>query len=169
VISARGGGAAPCHRTTASLRDHRAAVGVDPVVDGQRRRSNVGLGGRGEIDAVGPPRGARRRAVHALGPHRRRGAAGDRGHDRARTAAQPANLRGIRAAGAVLGAGVPQVAVFDTAFHQTLPAHAYLYAIPYQLYRRYKVRRYGFHGTSHRYVAHRWRQLTGTARERTDW
>jgi len=80
----------------------------------------------------------------------------------------PANLRGIRAAGAVLGAGVPQVAVFDTAFHQTLPAHAYLYAIPYQLYRRYKVRRYGFHGTSHRYVAHRWRQLTGTPRERTN-
>jgi acetate kinase len=79
----------------------------------------------------------------------------------------PANLRGIRAATAVLGAGVPQVAVFDTAFHQTLPAHAYLYAIPYQLYRRYRVRRYGFHGTSHRYVAHRWRQLTGTAREAT--
>ena len=67
----------------------------------------------------------------------------------------------------MLGAGVPQVAVFDTAFHQTLPEHAYLYAIPYQLYRRYRVRRYGFHGTSHRYVAHRWRQLTGTPREAT--
>jgi acetate kinase len=79
----------------------------------------------------------------------------------------PANLKGVAAARAVLGAGVPQVAVFDTAFHQTLPAHAYLYAIPYQLYRRYKVRRYGFHGTSHRYVAHRWRQLTGTERDRT--
>jgi acetate kinase len=68
----------------------------------------------------------------------------------------------------VLGAGVPQVAVFDTAFHQTLPEHAYLYAIPYQLYRRYQVRRYGFHGTSHRYVAHRWRQLTGAARDATN-
>jgi acetate kinase len=80
----------------------------------------------------------------------------------------PANLRAVGAARAVLGAGVPQVAVFDTAFHQTLPPHAYLYAIPYQLYRRYQVRRYGFHGTSHRYVAHRWRQLTGTPRERTN-
>ena len=55
--------------------------------------------------------------------------------------------------------GLPQVAVFDTAFHQTLPPHAYLYALPYQLYRRHRVRRYGFHGTSHRYVAYRYRQL----------
>jgi acetate kinase len=67
----------------------------------------------------------------------------------------------------VLGPGVPQVAVFDTAFHHTLPEHAYLYALPYQLYRRHRVRRYGFHGTSHRYVAHRYRQLTGTARDAT--
>ena len=77
----------------------------------------------------------------------------------------PHNLRGIQAARSALGADVPQVAVFDTAFHHTLPDHAYLYAIPYQLYRRYRVRRYGFHGTSHRYVAWRWRQLTGAARE----
>jgi acetate kinase len=77
----------------------------------------------------------------------------------------PHNLRGITAARAVLGAGVPQVAVFDTAFHQSLPETAYLYAIPYQYYRRYGVRRYGFHGTSHRYVAYRYRQLTGKARE----
>jgi acetate kinase len=66
---------------------------------------------------------------------------------------------------AVLGPAVPQVAVFDTAFHHTLPERAYLYAIPYSLYRRHGVRRYGFHGTSHRYVAYRHRQLTGTARE----
>jgi acetate kinase len=57
--------------------------------------------------------------------------------------------------------------VFDTAFHHTLPEAAYLYAIPYQLYRRYRVRRYGFHGTSHRYVAYRYRQLTGRTREET--
>src|SRR5690606_40348833 len=63
--------------------------------------------------------------------------------------------------------GVPHVAVFDTAFHHTLPDHAYLYALPYSLYRRYRVRRYGFHGTSHRYVAYRWRKLTGTKREDT--
>lgn len=77
----------------------------------------------------------------------------------------PHNLRGISAARAVLGAGVPQVAVFDTAFHQSLAETAYLYAIPYQFYRRYGVRRYGFHGTSHRYVAYRYRQLTGKARD----
>jgi acetate kinase len=62
----------------------------------------------------------------------------------------PANIRGIRAAAEVFGRGVPQVAVFDTAFHATMPETAYLYGIPYHLYRRYKIRRYGFHGTSHR-------------------
>lgn len=79
----------------------------------------------------------------------------------------PHNLRGIAAARRILGPGVPQVAVFDTAFHHTLPEVAYLYAIPYQLYRRHRVRRYGFHGTSHRYVAYRYRQLTGKTREQT--
>ncbi|HEY9225333.1 MAG TPA: acetate/propionate family kinase [Gemmatimonadaceae bacterium] len=79
----------------------------------------------------------------------------------------PHNLRGISAVRAVLGQGVPQVAVFDTAFHQSLSETAYLYAIPYQYYRRYGVRRYGFHGTSHRYVAYRYRQLTGRSRDDT--
>jgi acetate kinase len=79
----------------------------------------------------------------------------------------PHNLRGIAAARTVLGAGVPQVAVFDTAFHHSLPDTAYLYALPYQFYRRYGVRRYGFHGTSHRYIAYRYRQLTGRSREAT--
>jgi len=74
----------------------------------------------------------------------------------------PHNLRGIQAARLALGEQVPQAAVFDTSFHTTLPDHAYLYAIPYPLYRRHRVRRYGFHGTSHRYVAYRYRQLTGT-------
>jgi acetate kinase len=80
----------------------------------------------------------------------------------------PANVRGINAAREVFGPGLPQVAVFDTAFHQTLAPHAYLYAIPYQLYRRHRVRRYGFHGTSHRYVAYRYRQLRGIARDETN-
>ncbi|HEV8495252.1 MAG TPA: acetate kinase [Gemmatimonadaceae bacterium] len=79
----------------------------------------------------------------------------------------PHNLRGITAARAVLGPGVPQVAVFDTAFHHSLPETAFVYAVPYQLYRRYRVRRYGFHGTSHRYIAYRYRQLTEKAREAT--
>ncbi|MCL2080832.1 MAG: acetate kinase [Oscillospiraceae bacterium] len=66
----------------------------------------------------------------------------------------PANLVGIRACAAVMG-GVPQVAVFDTAFHQTMPAKAFIYAIPYEYYTEDRVRRYGFHGTSHRFVADR--------------
>ncbi len=74
------------------------------------------------------------------------------------------NLRGIDAARAALGPGIPQVAVFDTAFHHSLPEHAFLYALPYQFYRRYGVRRYGFHGTSHRYVAYRYREITDTPR-----
>ena len=80
----------------------------------------------------------------------------------------PLNIKGILAARAVFGSGLPQVAVFDTAFHQTLPERAYIYAIPYQLYRRYRIRRYGFHGTSHRYVAYRYRQLRQIARDQTN-
>ncbi len=80
----------------------------------------------------------------------------------------PANLKGINAACDLLGPGVPQVAVFDTGFHSTMPETSYLYAIPYQLYRRHKIRRYGFHGTSHRYVAYRYRQLTGKDVESTN-
>ena len=67
----------------------------------------------------------------------------------------PANLIGIEACEDVLPAGTPQVAVFDTAFHQTMPAKAYTYALPYELSEKYSIRRYGFHGTSHRYVSHR--------------
>ncbi len=66
----------------------------------------------------------------------------------------PPNLAGIKAARSLLP-DVPQVAVFDTAFHQTLPEKAFLYALPYQYYEKYKIRRYGFHGTSHRYIAER--------------
>ena len=64
----------------------------------------------------------------------------------------PANLKGVNAVSELLP-GVPQVGVFDTAFHQTMPDYAYLYAIPYELYQKYGVRRYGFHGTSHRFVS----------------
>jgi acetate kinase len=77
----------------------------------------------------------------------------------------PGNLRGMRAAAELLGSGVPQVAVFDTAFHSDMSETAFLYGIPYSLYRRHKIRRYGFHGTSHRYVAYRYRVLRGIPRE----
>ncbi len=80
----------------------------------------------------------------------------------------PANIKGIQATRDIFGPGMAQVAVFDTAFHQTLPEHAYLYALPYQFYRRHKIRRYGFHGTSHRYVAYRYRQIRGLEREQTN-
>ena len=66
----------------------------------------------------------------------------------------PANLKGVNAVSAILP-NVPQVGVFDTAFHQTMPDYAYMYAVPYELYEKYGVRRYGFHGTSHRYVSKR--------------
>lgn len=80
----------------------------------------------------------------------------------------PANLKGIYSARELFGHGIPQVAVFDTSFHSTMPPESFLYAIPYQLYVRHKVRRYGFHGTSHRYVAYRYRQLTGMSHEETN-
>ena len=66
----------------------------------------------------------------------------------------PANLKGVNAVAAILP-NIPQIGVFDTAFHQTMPDYAYMYAIPYELYEKYGVRRYGFHGTSHRYVSQR--------------
>ena len=72
----------------------------------------------------------------------------------------PANLMGIDAIKAVLP-GVPNVGVFDTAFHQTMPASSYLYGLPYRLYTEYGVRRYGFHGTSHKYVSQRAAEMLG--------
>jgi acetate kinase len=80
----------------------------------------------------------------------------------------PTNLKGIAAGYEVFGRQIPQVAVFDTAFHTSIPEHAYLYAIPYHLYRRYGIRRYGFHGTSHRYVSQRYRKLLQLTPEQTN-
>ena len=80
----------------------------------------------------------------------------------------PTNLLGIRAVHELLGPQVPQVAVFDTAFHHSLPEHSYLYAIPYHLYLRYRVRRYGFHGISHRYMAYRYRTIRHVSSEQTN-
>jgi acetate kinase len=80
----------------------------------------------------------------------------------------PNNIQGIVAARELFGKDVPQVAVFDTSFHHSIPEQAYLYAVPYHLYRRHRIRRYGFHGTSHRYVAFRYRALRGLSREQTN-
>ena len=80
----------------------------------------------------------------------------------------PANLMGITACRELLGDSVPQVAVFDTAFHSTMPKEAYLYAIPYELYEDFRIRRYGFHGTSHRYVTMQYARETGFSTEKTN-
>ena len=77
----------------------------------------------------------------------------------------PANVTGIEAVESLIPE-VPQVAVFDTAFHQTMPAKAYMYALPYELYEKYGVRRYGFHGTSHRYVSKRACEFLGLPYEK---
>lgn len=78
----------------------------------------------------------------------------------------PPNLAGIRAISELLP-NVPQVGVFDTAFHQTMPEHAYMYGIPYSLYTKYGIRRYGFHGTSHRYVSRHACEYLGLDYEKT--
>ena len=152
------------HTRTAPLRDVRAAVDwVAAFVTSAE--SGTGLTSRADLHAVG------HRVVHG-GEQFDRSIRIDEEVQRAIEAMielaplhNPHNLRGIEAARAALGDGVPQVAVFDTAFHHTLPEHAYLYAIPYPLYRRHQVRRYGFHGTSHRSIAWGWRKRTGRERD----
>src|SRR3954471_20665225 len=156
----------PPVKTIARLRDHAAAVEhVIGWIVGDS--SGVPISSVGEIEAVG------HRVVHGG----ERFTHSTRIDDEVWTGLQdlidlaplhnPHNLRGVSAARAVLGSGVPQVAVFDTAFHHTLPETSYIYAIPYQYYRRHRVRRYGFHGTSHRYVEYRYRQITKNSREET--
>ena len=78
----------------------------------------------------------------------------------------PANMKGVNAVSELMP-GLPQVGVFDTAFHQTMPPKAYMYAIPYELYEKYGIRRYGFHGTSHRYVSARALEYLGMKAEGT--
>ena len=159
-------GTAPRSRRALPIRDHRQAT--ETVLQWLiSDDSGIPIHGLDEIEAVG------HRVVHG-GERFTHSAVIDadvlRGIEETIDLAplhNPHNLKGIQAARQALGPKVPQVAVFDTSFHSTLPERAYLYAIPYSLYRRHKVRRYGFHGTSHRYVAYRYRKLTGTARENT--
>ena len=155
----------PRVRREEHLRDHEAAIGFllrqivapDSGLDDLRSTS--------DIEAVG------HRVVH--GGQRFRESVliddevlhGIEDHVELAPLHNVSNLKGIRAVQRLLGEGVPQVAVFDTAFHATMPETAFLYAIPYHLYRRFRIRRYGFHGTSHRYVAYRYRKLTGTPKE----
>ncbi len=158
----------PPSRSTAPLRDHRAAL--DKVLRWLvSPDSNVpGVTSIGDIDAVG------HRVVHGGEKFTKSVAIDDAVVDQIEDCIDlaplhnPANLKGIYAAREIMGQGVPQVAVFDTSFHSTMPDTSYLYAIPYQLYVRHKVRRYGFHGTSHRYVAYRYRIITGKSYDETN-
>jgi acetate kinase len=167
LISMRAEGQPPS-RTTAPLRDHRAALDhvlrwiVSP-------ESNVpSVSSMGDVAAVG------HRVVHGGEKFSRSIAIDDTVVEQIEDCIDlaplhnPANLKGIYAAREILGQGVPQVAVFDTSFHSTMPEVSYLYAIPYPLYVRHKVRRYGFHGTSHRYVAYRYRIITGKSHDDTN-
>jgi len=151
--------------TSSPVRTHRAAI--EQILGWLLDEEGAGLGSVDRIDAVG------HRVVHG-GERFSRSVLIDAGTIRQIEEAidlaplhNPHNLKGIEATRALLGADKPQAAVFDTAFHQTLEPHAYLYALPYSLYRRHRLRRYGFHGTSYRYVAYRYRKLTETTRENT--
>src|SRR5882762_10117233 len=155
-------------RSTATLRDTRAAIDMIVRWAGSENSGIAEVKSVADINAVG------HRVVHGGEAFTHSVLIDEevlRGIERCIDLAplhNPMNIKGIIAAREVLGAGLPHVAVFDTAFHQTLPEHAFLYALPYQFYRRYRIRRYGFHGTSHRYVAYRYRQMRNIPREATN-
>ena len=165
---------APARKHAEPVRDHAGAV--ERVMrwlvgggDGDGTGEGTGvIGSAGEVQAVG------HRVVHggeSFRTHARIDAGVIRQIEDCMDLAplhNPANLSGIRAARALLGEGVPMVAVFDTAFHSTMPETSYLYALPYQLYRRHRIRRYGFHGTSHAWLVQRFAELAGKPREGVD-
>ncbi len=152
-------------RSGKPIRDMRAALDAIMQWVGSEDTNIDGISGLADIDAVG------HRVVHGGERFIQSVLIDDdvlRGIDECIELAplhNPANVQGIQAARSILGKGVPQAAVFDTAFHHTMPESSYLYAIPYQFYRRHKIRRYGFHGTSHRYIAYQYRTLNHIPRE----
>jgi len=139
-------------RTGVEATDHAQAI--ETVIATLLSRNHGVIAGKTEIDAVG------HRVAHGGEKFTSSALVTEEVKNSIRDCIElaplhnPHNLRGIEACEQLLP-GVPQVAVFDTAFHHTMPPHAYIYAVPYILYRRYGVRRYGFHGTSHGYVAAR--------------
>lgn len=151
-------------RSAKPIRDIRAALDAVLQWIGSEEAKIDGVTGLGDINAVG------HRVVHGGEAFSRSVLIDEnvlRGIEDCIELAplhNPANIQGIQAARTTFGRGLPQAAVFDTAFHQTLPDTAYLYAIPYQFYRRHKIRRYGFHGTSHRYIAYQYRTINNIPR-----
>jgi len=143
----------PPVKESAEVLEHKIAV--EKVVDWLCRESSGVLASRRDIHAVG------HRVVHGGERFKSSVRIDDavlQGIEACFDMAplhNPPNVKGYRAARELFGDEVPQVAVFDTAFHQTMPPAAYLYGLPYALYERHGIRRYGFHGTSHRYVSQR--------------
>lgn len=144
------------------LENHSAALKT--IMDSFSSADNEHLKGLDEIEAVG------HRVVHG-GETFKDSVLIDEDVDQAIQQAfdiaplhNPPNLQGIRAAKQYLP-NIPHVAVFDTAFHHSIPKHAFLYGIPNRLYRRHKIRRYGFHGTSHYYVSRKYYELAGIPKE----
>lgn len=139
------------------VKDHTAAIKL--VIQGLAERQGV-ISSIKEIGAVG------HRVVHGGERFRKsslinkRVIAAIKQYARLAPLHNPPNLAGIYACRRILP-HLRQVAVFDTAFHQGMPAFAYLYGLPYEIYKRYGIRRYGFHGTSHRYVAHQASKILG--------
>lgn len=160
------GGAA--HRGVASLPDHRAAIEHILELICSAASGIPDITKPGDVGAVG------HRVVHGGS----RFAQSILVDDDVLTALEalgelaplhnPPAVSGIRASREVLGPTAPMVAVFDTAFHHTIPEHVHSYAIPHEMARRYGLRRYGFHGTSHRYVAERYAEISGTPRDQVN-
>jgi len=156
------------NKQAVALRDHRAALDFLTKWITSHEAQIPGISSLGDIHAVG------HRVVHGAEKFTKSVIISDeviKGIEDCIDLAplhNPANLKGIYAARELFGSALPQVAVFDTSFHSTMPETSYLYAIPYQLYRRHKIRRYGFHGTSHRYVAYRYREMTKKKPEDTN-
>ena len=140
------------------MKDHQDAIKL--VLEGVLDSTYGGVKDMSEIDAVG------HRVVHGGEKFASSVIITEEVEEAMRKCSElaplhnPANLMGIDAIKAVLP-GVPNVGVFDTAFHQTMPASSYLYGLPYRLYTEYGVRRYGFHGTSHKYVSQRAAAMLG--------
>jgi acetate kinase len=165
TVQSRGG---PRHKSTAPLRDVSAALDYVLRWLASDRSEIKEIQSLGDIHAVG------HRVVHGGELFTESALISDDVLNKIEECIElaplhnPNNIKGIRACREIFGQRVQQVAVFDTAFHASIPEHAYLYAVPYHLYRRHRIRRYGFHGTSHRYVAYRYRTARSLTREQTN-
>lgn len=147
------------YKVDVQIKDH--ATGIKLIVDALTSNEHGVIGSMSEINAVG------HRVVHGGEKFSGSVIINEEIIDALKECSElsplhnPANLTGIKACEEIMGKDVPQVGVFDTGFHQTMPDFAYMYPIPYEYYKKYKLRKYGFHGTSHRYVTMRAAAMLG--------